>query len=79
MPLSGVVISCRPECVTALSESLGQPGVVEIHGIAPNSKLVAVVEADSVEKEVEVVTQLLATDGVVDVQLVYHNFEDISL
>ena len=78
MPVSGVVISCRPERTATLSETLGRPGVVEIHGTTPDGKLVAVVEADSVDGEVEIVKELLATDGVEDVQLVYHNFEDIS-
>ncbi|MBI1920630.1 MAG: chaperone NapD [Geobacter sp.] len=77
MPVSGVVIKCRPEYVTDLSETLPRPGEVEIHGILPDGRLIAVIEADSVEGEVQVVSRLLETEGVIDVQLAYHNFEDV--
>ena len=78
MPVSGVVITCSPDRVQGLAESLAQPGTVEIHGTLPEGKLVAVIESDSVAGEVEVVQRLMSTDGVVDVQLVYHNFEDLA-
>jgi periplasmic nitrate reductase NapD len=78
MPVSGVVIKCSPDMMQELSESLAQPGVVEIHGALPEGRLVAVVEADSVQGELDVVKRLLSTEGVVDVQLVYHNFEDVA-
>ncbi len=78
MPVSGVVIKCRPDRSRELSETLPCPGVVEIHGVLPDGRIVAVVESDSIDGEVEVVKRILATDGVVDVQLVYHNFEDVA-
>ena len=77
MPISGVVIKCRPECVAHLVQTLAQAGSVEIHGALPNGSLVAVIESDSVEGETRIVSGLLETDGVIDVMLAYHNFEDM--
>ena len=78
MPISGVVIKCIPERAAELAETLAQPETVEIHGVLPGGRLIAVIEADSVDGEVEVVSRLMAADGVIDVQLAYHNFEDVE-
>lgn len=77
MPVSGVVISCRPEMTPNLAKSLEQPDSVEIHGTLPDGRLVAVIVSDSVEGELELVTGILETDGILDVQLVYHSFENL--
>ncbi len=79
MPISGVVIKCRPEYVEELAHSLAKPDSVEIHGALPDGSLVAVIEADSVEGETQIVTGLLETEGVIDVRLAYHNFEDVQI
>ncbi len=79
MPISGVVIKCRPECAELLAISLAKPDSVEIHGSLPDGSLVAVIEADSIEAETAIVTGLLEKDGVIDVRLAYHNFEDIQM
>ncbi len=76
MPITGVVITCRPEMAADLAISLSEPDSVEIHGALPDGRLVAVIESDSVEGELEIVTRMLATEGIIDVQLVYHSFED---
>lgn len=78
MPVSGVVIKCIPGRAAALAEALAEPEKVEIHGVLPDDRLVAVIVADTVDGEVEVVSRLMETDGVIDVQLAYHNFEDIE-
>ncbi len=79
MPISGVVIKCRPEYTEELARSLAKPDSVEIHGTLPDGSLVAVIEADSVEGETQIVTGLLETEGVIDVRLAYHNFEDVHM
>jgi nitrate reductase NapAB chaperone NapD len=79
MPISGVVIKCRPECVKELAISLSKPNTVEIHGALSDGSLVAVIEADSIEAETAIVTGLLENDGVIDVRLAYHNFEDVRM
>jgi nitrate reductase NapD len=78
MPISGVVIRCRQERAAELAGRLAESDAVEIHGVLPDGSLVAVIESDSVEGETEIVTRLLDTDGVIDVRLAYHNFEDLT-
>jgi nitrate reductase NapD len=78
VPVSGVVIKCRKECAADLAETLARPNEVEVHGVLPDGRLIAVIEADSVEGEVQVMSRLMETEGVIDVQLAYHNFEDVS-
>ena len=77
VPISGVVIKCRPECTANLAQTLARPGSVEIHGALPDGSLVAVIEAESVEEETRIVAGLMETGGVIDVMLAYHNFEDM--
>jgi nitrate reductase NapD len=78
MPISGVVIRCRPERSAALARELAWPGCVEIRGELPDGTLVAVIEAPTVDDEVRLFKELLAVDGVEDVRLAYHNFEDLQ-
>ena len=78
MPVSGVVISCQPgrtDGVVTVIQSIGQ---VEIHHRLENGKLVAVLETAAVEDEVAIVTEIMQVDGVIDVRLAYHNFEDLQ-
>lgn len=77
MPISGVVIRCRPEKADELSRSLASEGSVEIHGVLPDGQIVAVVESDSVDGEVRIVSDLLNVEGVIDVRLAYHDFSDL--
>lgn len=77
MPISGVVIRCRPERAEELSRSLAIDGSVEIHGVLPDGQIVAVIEADSVDGEVSLVSDLMKVDGVIEVRLAYHNFADL--
>lgn len=79
MPISGIIIKCQPGRAEGLAESLHRPGSVEIHHVVDLSTLVAVIEAPSVAEEVAVTSELMAVDGVVAVQLAYHNFEDSTL
>lgn len=77
MPVSGVVIRCRPEMAEELSRSLASEGSVEIHGVLPDGQIVAVVEAGSVDEEVGIVSGLMNVEGVIDVRLAYHDFSDL--
>jgi nitrate reductase NapD len=49
---------------------------VEVHGILPDGQIVAVVEAETVNDEVAIVSRLHEVNGVVAVRMAYHNFED---
>jgi nitrate reductase NapD len=48
-----------------------------VHGVLPDGQIVAVVESDTVQGEVDTVSQLHEVQEVITVQLAYHNFEDI--
>ncbi|MDD2501800.1 MAG: chaperone NapD [Geobacter sp.] len=77
MPISGVVVSCRPGRETEVAEQARLVPGVEVHATLPNGQVVAVIEAPSVHTEVDLASQLEQFDGVISVQVAYHNFEDV--
>jgi nitrate reductase NapD len=76
MPVSGVVVSCRQDTVDQIAGELSVMDGVEVHGILPDGQIVAVVEAETVNDEVAIVSRLHEVNGVVAVRMAYHNFED---
>lgn len=78
MPVSGIVLSCSAGCADAVASRISGLEGVEVHGVLPDGRIVAVVEADTVDAEVELVSALHEVEGVLSVRLAYHNFEDIQ-
>jgi periplasmic nitrate reductase NapD len=78
MPVSGVIITCSEGCSEGISSRISSINGIEVHGILPDGRIVAVVEADTVDGEVELVADLHELEGVQAVRLAYHNFEDIT-
>jgi len=78
MPVSGVVISCQPDKAEAVVNVIMKISQIELHQRLENGKLVAVLEAAAVDDEVAIVNDILQVDGVLDVRLAYHNFEDLQ-
>ena len=78
MPVSGIVLTCEAGCVDAVAVRIAALEGVEVHGVLPDGRIVAVVEADTVDDEVALVSELQEIEGVVSVQLAYHNFEDFE-
>ena len=78
MPVSGVVITCRPGASEGLSPTIGAETGVEVHGCPDDSTIIAVIESDTVQGEVDTVKRLCDIDGVQTVRLAYHNFEDLD-
>lgn len=76
MPVSGVVLSCLQGKSEDVAGQISAIDGVEIHGMLPDGLIVAVVEAESVHDEVDIVSRLHEVDGVVAVRMAYHNFED---
>ena len=76
MPVSGVVISCLQGRTEDVASDLEAIEGVEVHGKLPDGQIVAVVEAVSVNDEVDIVSRLHGIDGVIAVRMAYHNFED---
>lgn len=78
MPISGIVITCKADQTGTVVETIKTSGVAEIHGSSPDGKVVAVIEAPSVEDEVRIVNSLAVMDGVINVHLAYHHIENIT-
>lgn len=77
MSVSGVVLRCRPGSETLIAEQAGLIHGVDVHAALPDGQVVAVLEAASVHAEVDLASQLEQLDGVISVQVAYHNFEDL--
>ncbi len=77
MPVSGIVVRCLEGCADAVAGRIAAFDGVEVHEILPDGQIVAVVEADTIQGEVDLVSQLHDVKDVITVQLAYHNFEDV--
>jgi periplasmic nitrate reductase NapD len=77
MPVSGIVLTCVEGKAQDVADSAAMLDGVEVHGILPDSRIVAVVESDTVDGEVALVEQLHEVEGVVSVQLACHYFDDV--
>lgn len=78
MPVSGIVLTCVAAHVDDIALQLAKIGGVEVHGVLPDGRIVAVVEADTVDDEVALVTELQEIEDVISVQMAYHNFEELA-
>jgi nitrate reductase NapD len=78
MPVSGIVLTCGSGTADDVATRIGTMDGVEVQGVVPGDRVVAVLEADSVDGEVSLFSRLHEVDGVQTVRLAYHNFEDIE-
>jgi nitrate reductase NapD len=76
MPVSGIVVNCLEGASVAVASGIAALGGVEVHAVLSGDRIAAVVESDTVEGEVSLVTRIQGIDGVISVLLAYHNFED---
>ena len=78
MPVSGVIVTCVEGSSVSVSQRIGSFDGIEVHGVLPDGQIVAVVESDTVQGEVNLVSQLHEVEGVMAVRLAYHNFKDLE-
>jgi periplasmic nitrate reductase NapD len=78
MPVSGVVITCTPGSSGALTPLVTAESGVTVHGSPDDSTIIAVIQSDTVQGEVDTVKRLSDMEGVQAVRLAYHNFEDLE-
>jgi nitrate reductase NapD len=78
MPVSSVVVTCVQGRAEAVAGDIASFEGVEVHGVLPDGQIVAVIEADSVQEEVDIVARLHDVADVVSVRMAYHNFEDVA-
>lgn len=77
MPISGIVVSCAQDQADTVAALISALDGIEVHGVLTDGKIIAVIETDTVDAEVGLVSRLHEIDGVETVNLAYHNFEDI--
>lgn len=78
MPVSSVVITCIQGQAESVAAQIAAMDGVEVHGVLPGGQVVAVIEADTVQGEVDIVSTLHQVEHVVTVRMAYHNFEDVA-
>ena len=78
MPVSSVVVTCVQGKAEEVAGVIAAIAGVEVHGVLPDGQIVAVIEADTVQGEVDIVACLHEVAGVVTVRMAYHNFEDVE-
>lgn len=76
--ISSLVVEARPEAVDAVCRALEAMEGVEVHEVS-GYKIVITIEAHSVGASHEVSSRIVAIPGVLNVNLVYVNFEDETL
>lgn len=77
MPISGIVVSCAQNQAETVASQISALAGLEVHGVLPDGKIVAVIETVTVDAEVDLVARLHEIPGVATVNLAYHNFEDL--
>ena len=79
MPISGVVITCRPEEKNQARQALAAIEGVEIHGDDAQGHIVAVLETVSSEAMQALVDRIAGVEQILSVGLTYINTEDEAL
>jgi nitrate reductase NapD len=78
MPVSGIVLTCVAAKTSDIALQLATVAGVEVHGVLPDGRIVAVIDAETVDDEVALVTELQEIEDVISVHVAYHNFEDLG-
>lgn len=77
MNLSGVLVVARPEALSSVSTSIAAlPGVEVHHEDHSSGRLVAVLEAENIQAEIELLKRIQAVPGVAMAEMVTHYFEE---
>jgi periplasmic nitrate reductase NapD len=77
MNLSGVLVVARPDALSSVAELLRELPGVEPHQQDPiTGRLVAVLEAEDVQAEIDLLKQIQSLPGVAMAEMVTHYFEE---
>lgn len=77
MNLSGVLVVARPDALPLVVDALGELPGVEVHQQDPaTSRLVAVLEAEDIQAEVDLLKRIKSLPGVAMAEMVTHYFEE---
>ena len=75
MVISSLVVDAVPGTEDAIAQSLAAIDGVEVHNREEN-RLVVTIEAETVDASHAVASSFIEIDGVMNITLVYANFED---
>lgn len=78
MPISSLVVETNPDNTQEIAQSLEQLESVEVHEVKDN-KVVVTIETDTVDASHKIASSFITYTGVLNVNLVYANFEDFSV
>jgi periplasmic nitrate reductase NapD len=77
MNLSGVLVVARADQLSSVAEALRELPGVEVHQQDPASgRLVAVLEAEGIHAEIDLLKQIQSLPGVAMAEMVTHYFEE---
>ncbi|GLS83054.1 chaperone NapD [Paraferrimonas haliotis] len=76
--VTSLVVHCKPELETQVSDSLTNIAGVEIHASDNNGKMVVTVESHSQSALLDGVEAINKTQGVLSATLVYHQIEPVE-
>ena len=79
MPISSLIIQTTPEETESLARRIHQfSNTSVVNTFASTSTIIAITETSSRSSDQEAWKRIEETEGVVDVRLIYHNFEDVE-
>lgn len=77
MNYSGILILAKPELMPGITTALRQIGGVEVfQQDESNGKIVAVLEAENIKAETDMLRAIKQVPGVAAAEMVYHYFEE---
>ncbi len=77
MNYSGILVMARPQHIPKVSDALNALEGVEVFQQEPETgRIVAVLEAENIKAETDVLRTIKALPGVAAAEMVYHYFED---
>lgn len=76
MPISGVVITSRPEQKETVLAELEAYGALEIHGADEKGNIVAVLDTESSEEMEKIIDSINKHEHILNVGMTYLNTED---
>ena len=77
MVISSLIVEAKPKDVESVAEALRGMDGVEVHGVEGTAgKIVVTIEADSTSESHSIASEFVGIPGVLNVNLVYYNFED---
>ena len=75
MVISSLVVDAVPGTEQAIADQFVQIDGVEVHSLEEN-RIVVTIEADTVDASHAIASGFIAIEGVMNINLVYANFED---